>query len=152
MEIIEDIAIVAEVKDNKVLVKLPESDSCASCAVHGICQVGDNTSSHWIETDLRLQVGDKVKIFISPALKIMSSFIVFLLPVIMMIVIYLLIKYLIGGSENASIVGSVLSLGLSGLIIYAIDKKWSNKLRFEILERVSEEEYQQEISDENTLE
>lgn len=150
MEIIEDIAIVAEVQEHKVLVKLPESDSCASCAVHGICQVGDNTSSHWIETDLPLQVGDKVKIFISPALKIMSSFIVFLLPVIMMILVYLIIKYLLGASENFSILGSVLSLGLSGLIIYAIDKKWSKKLRFEIIERISEEEYQEEISDENT--
>jgi len=152
MEIIEDIAIVSEVKDHKVLVKLPESDSCASCAIHGICQVGDNTSSHWIDTDLRLQVGDKVKIFISPALKIMSSFIVFLLPVIMMILVYLIIKYLFMGSENASILGSVLSLGLSAVIIYALDKKWSEKLRFEIIERVSEEEYQEELSDENTPE
>ncbi|MDP8210980.1 MAG: SoxR reducing system RseC family protein [Candidatus Stygibacter australis] len=152
MQIIEDIAIVSEVKDRRVLVKLPESDSCASCAVHGICQVGENTSSHWIDTDLRLQVGDKVKIFISPALRIMSSFIVFLLPVIMMILVYLIFKYLFVSSENVSILGSVLSLGLSGLIIYAIDKKWSKKLRFEILERVSEEEYQQEISDEDTPE
>ncbi|MCF7912631.1 MAG: SoxR reducing system RseC family protein [Candidatus Cloacimonetes bacterium] len=150
MDIIEDIAIVQEVKDGKVLVKLPGSESCTSCAVHGICQAGDNLASHWIESDMDLQAGDKVKIFIAPALRIMSSIIIFLMPVVIMIFVYLAIKYPAGGSENLSILGSILSLGVSGVIIYFLDKKWIRKLRFEIVEKISEEQYLQESSDEDT--
>ena len=149
MDIIEDIAIVQEINNGKVLVKLPGSENCSGCAVHGICQAGDNIASHWIKTDMNLQLGDKVKIFIAPALRIVSSFIIFLMPVLMMLFVYLAIKYLAGGSENISIVGSILSLGLSGVIIWLIDKKWSGKLRYEIVEKLYEEDYLKESSDED---
>jgi len=149
MDIIEDIAIVSDVRGNEVLVEIPKPDSCESCAAHGICNKGDTTITHWITTDIKLAKGDYVKLFIAPSLKIASSFIIFLLPVLVMLVFYLIPRFLLHTSENISILLSVLSLGLSGLIIYYLDKSWGKKIKFEIVEKISEEEMQEEWDSED---
>ena len=149
MEIIEDIAVVQEVRVGKVQVKLPESVSCDTCAIKGFCHPNDKLKCHWIDTDLSFKVGDKVRIFISPAIRIVSSFIVFLFPIILMLIFYLMIKYLFSASENLAILGSILSLGISGLLIFFLDKKWGKKIKFEIIEKLNETEIETELSDED---
>lgn len=139
MDIIEDIAVVEEVSAGKVKVSLPQTDSCKSCAVHGFCHATE-AEGHWVETDLPLQQGDKVKMFIAPGLRIASSFIIFLLPVIMMLVFYLVSKYLISLSENLCILISILSLGVSGFLIWQLDKIWGKKVKYEIVGKYEEEE------------
>ena len=149
MEIIEDIAIVSEVRGNEVLVEIPKSDSCDSCAAHGICSKGETTVTHWITTDLRVVKGDYVRLFIAPSLRIASSFIIFMLPVLVMLVFYLIPRFILHTSENISILISILSLGVSGLIIYYLDKSWGKKIKFEIVGKVSEEEMQDEWDNED---
>ncbi len=149
MDIIEDIAIIQEVKAGKVLVQLPGSDSCDTCAVKGFCHQNDSKKCHWIDTDLSFEVGDKVRVFISPALRIISSFVVFMFPIIMMLIFYLMIKYLLSASENLAILGSILSLGVSVLLIFLLDKKLGKEIKFEIMEKVYEDEIEAEFSDEN---
>jgi len=134
MEIIEDVAIVKEVKDNKVLVEIAGAESCNSCSFKGMCSHKGEPRDIWVETEYELSQGDKVKLFISPALKIASSFTVFLLPIIIMLTFYLVSKYLFSISEDISILVSILSLGISGLLIWVFDKKWSKRIKFEIVE------------------
>lgn len=142
MQIIEDMAIVKEVRGREVLVELPKSESCDSCAVHGFCHQNDTPRQHWIKTDIELKAGDHVRIFLAPALKITSSIIVFLLPVVIMLAFYLIPKYVFSSSEDIAILVSILSLGVSGIVIYYLDKSWGKKIRFDIIEKlsISEEE------------
>ncbi|MCF7919490.1 MAG: SoxR reducing system RseC family protein [Candidatus Cloacimonetes bacterium] len=140
MEIIEDIAIVKEVRNKQVLVAIPRSESCESCAAHGLCHKGEEPATHWITSDLKLEKGDYVKLFISPALRITSGIIIFLLPVFIMLIFYLIPRFLLSATENISILSSILSLGVSGLVIYILDKSWGKRIRFEIVEKLSEED------------
>ncbi|MDP8269383.1 MAG: SoxR reducing system RseC family protein [Candidatus Tenebribacter davisii] len=132
----EDIAIVRKVEDNLVYVEIERSGSCEGCAVHGICNLNDKTIIHKIKTDRDLKVGDRIEIHIKPSLKIFSSFVVFIVPVLFMLCFYVMGKFLFKLSEDLSIVVSMLGLLLSGLIIYLIDKLYANKLNFKIIKKI----------------
>lgn len=132
----EDIAIVRKIEENIVQVEIERTGSCEGCAVSGICNSNNKIILHKIKTDLKLKIGDKVQVNIAPSLRIFSSFVVFIIPIITMLSFYLISKYLFKLSEDLSIVFSLLGLLLSGLFIYFIDKKFANKLSFKITKKL----------------
>jgi len=136
MENHEDIAVVKKIEKDFVYVEVERTGSCEGCAVSGICNSNDKTILHKIKTDMQLKINDKVKVDIAPSLRILSSLIVFIFPIITMIVFYLLSKFVIILSEDISIVISLFGLLISGLVIYFLDKKFENKLSFKILKKV----------------
>jgi positive regulator of sigma E activity len=132
----EDIAIVREIKDNIVQVEVERTGSCDGCAVSGICNSNEKTILHTIKTDQQLVLGDRVKVDIAPSLRVLSSFIVFIFPIIVMISFYLISKFLFNFNEDPSIVISMFGLLLSGLFIFLIDKRFANKLSFKIIKKL----------------
>lgn len=136
MENHEDIAVVRKIENNYVYVEVERAGSCEGCAVSLICNSNDKTIIHRIKTDLKLNINDKVKVDIAPSLRILSSFTVFIFPILTMLVFYLLSKYLFILNEDLSIVISLFGLLLSGLVIYLIDKKFENKLNFKIVTKL----------------
>jgi positive regulator of sigma E activity len=132
----EDIGIVTNIKNRIATVEIQKGGGCKSCSVSGICGGNDKTVTHKIQTELELQVGDKVRLFVSSGVKLFSSFIVFIFPILTMIIFYLLGKYILSFSENISILFSVTGILISGILIYIIDKKYANKLHFEIEEKI----------------
>ena len=136
MEYQEDIAIVKEYKNGIALVEIQKSEACNSCSMNKVCMGKDKSFLHNITTDMQLEIGDLVKIYISPGVKIFSSFIIFIFPVLSMIFFYFSGKYIFKLTENFSILLSFAGLFLSGVIIYIIDKKYSKKIHFEIVEKV----------------
>lgn len=136
MEYQEDIAIVKKYKNGITLVEIQKSEACNSCPMSKVCMGKDKSILHKITTDMQLEIGDLVKIYISPGVKIFSSFIIFIFPVLSMIFFYFSGKYIFKLTENFSILLSFAGLFLSGVIIYIIDKKYSKKIHFEIVEKV----------------
>ncbi len=136
MENHEDIAVVRKVENNFVHVEVERTVSCKGCAVSGICNANDKTILHKIKTDLKLKIGDRIQINIEPSLRIFSSFVVFIIPILTMLVFYLTSKYLFTLNEDISIVISLFGLLLSGLFIYIIDKIFANKLSFKIIKKL----------------
>ncbi|MDA3813574.1 MAG: SoxR reducing system RseC family protein [Candidatus Cloacimonetes bacterium] len=132
----EDIAVVRKIEANIVQVEIERTGSCEGCAVSGICNSNNKIILHKIKTDLKLMIGDKVQVNIAPSLRVFSSFVVFIFPIITMVSFYLISKYLFILNEDLSIVISLLSLLLSGLFIYLIDKKFENKLSFTITKKL----------------
>jgi len=132
----EDIAIVRKIEENFVHVEVERSGSCDGCAVSGICNSNERIILHKIKTELKLTIGDKVKVDIAPSLRIFSSFIVFIFPIITMLLFYVISKYVLIFSEDLSIVISLFGLLLSGLFIYLIDKKFENRLSFKIIKKL----------------
>ncbi|MEA2095239.1 MAG: SoxR reducing system RseC family protein [Candidatus Cloacimonadota bacterium] len=132
----EDIAVVRKSEGNFVHVEVERTGSCDGCAVSGICNANDKTILHKIKTDLKLEIGDRVHVNIAPSLRVFSSFVVFIIPILTMLSFYLISKYLFTFSEDISIVISMFGLLLSGLFIYIIDKIFANKLSFKITKKL----------------
>ena len=136
MENHEDIAVVRRTEKNFVHVEVERTGSCDGCAISGICNADDKIIMHKINTDLKLKIGDKVQVNIKPSLRVFSSFIVFIIPILTMLLFYLISKYLLNLIEGLSIIISMFGLLLSGLFIYIIDKIFVNKLNFKITKRL----------------
>jgi len=132
----EDIAVVRKIEENIVQVEIERTGSCEGCAASGICNSNNKIILHKIKTDLKLKIGDKVQVNIAPSLRVFSSFVVFIIPIITMLSFYLISKYLFKLNEDLSIIISLLGLLLSGLFIYLIDKKFANKLSFKITKKL----------------
>jgi positive regulator of sigma E activity len=132
----EDIAIVTAIQKSVITVELTKSGACNSCAMRGICMGKNASVQHDIESDLPLQIGDSVRIFIEPKYKLLSSFLLFIFPILVMILIYLLCFFVFNWQESISILITFASLIPSGIFIYLIDKKLRHKLQGKILEKV----------------
>ena len=132
----EDIAVVRKIEGYFVHLEVERTGSCDGCAVSGICNTSVKTILHKIKTDLKLVIGDRVHVNIAPSLRVFSSFVVFIIPILTMLSFYLTSKYLFALNEDLSIVISMFGLLLSGLFIYIIDKIFANKLSFKITKKL----------------
>jgi positive regulator of sigma E activity len=132
----EDLAVVKEIKDGFVFIEMQTSGSCDKCAMHGICQGMDKKLQHKMRTDMELSEGDLIRVQVSASMMVFSSFIIFIFPILSMLLFYGLGKYLFRFSENFSILFSFAGLILSGITIYFIDKKYTEKIIFKIIEKV----------------
>lgn len=130
----EEIAVVKEVRRDGVVIEIAKGGGCDSCAISGVCMGKDNIVTHFVYTDRKLNVGDRVRFEVNPATRIGSAALLFLFPLVMLVAFYLLAKYVVGWSENISIISSFGGLLLSGLIIWRFDRMLGHKINFEIVE------------------
>ncbi len=129
----EDIAIVKKIEKDHIIVEMIRTDACKNCALNGMCQSNEKAVMHRIHTEKKFQEGDRIKVHIAPKLRILSSFLLFIFPILTMILFYLLGKFVLAASETFSILISLFGVLCSGVIIYFIDKKFTNKLNLEIM-------------------
>src|SRR6056297_3504819 len=134
-ENIADVAVVKQIDGDNVVLEIEQTDSCNACAMHGICHAGDKKVIHKVKSDLQLAVGDRVKIFLEPGLRILSSFLIFIFPILIMVLFYLGSKLIFSLSENNAILVSIISLLLSGFAIYRLDKTMAKRIKFKIVEK-----------------
>jgi len=134
----EDRAKVIDLFPGGVVIEIEKSGSCNSCAISGVCGGADSSFVHRLKTDMKLDLGDIIEISISSGVKLLSSFIVFILPILSMILFYFIAKFAIKLPENFAILISFVGLLLSGFAIYILDKKFAKKIHFEIIGRVKE--------------
>jgi len=126
-------AVVNEIIGNHIFVEMEQSDSCESCTMGGVCHTNGKSITHKIKADLKVKIGDKLQVEVSPKLRILSSFIIFIFPIITMIIFYLTAKFGLNFKEDFAIVISLFGLLFSGLVIYFIDKKYADKLELKII-------------------
>lgn len=132
----EDLGRVLKIEGDYAVVEMIKGGSCDSCAIHGFCGAGDKTIQHRIKTNLNLKPNDTVKVFIAPQFRLLSSFILFILPILAMIGFYF-IGNAVFGTEGRSILTSLAGLLLCTYGIYIFDKKYaSRKIKFEILGKI----------------
>jgi len=133
---IEDLGRVVKVEGEYAVVEMIKGAGCDSCAMHGFCGSGDKTVQHRIKTDIVLKPNDTVKVFVAPQFRILSSFILFIIPILAMIGFYF-VGSAIFGTEGRSILTSLAGLLLCTYGIYLFDKKYaSRKIKFEILGKI----------------
>ena len=132
----EDLAVVKEVHPHFILVEMQRGEACASCGLHGFCHTADNPVTHKIYTEETYRVGDLFQIEISAGVRIVTSLLVFLVPILLMILFYTVARFALNFSDSLAIPISFGGLLLSGLIIAVIDKKYGRKVNFEIKNKV----------------
>ncbi len=111
---------------NVYTLELGNTSGCHGCLLARVC--GAQHKRVQVRSDLGLSVGQKVGVEVKASDRILSSFVVFVVPVMLMIVFYFL-----GGlfldAESKQTIFSFLGLGLGGLLIKFIDKKAKIKVR-----------------------
>jgi len=126
----EDMGTVIEVEGKKVRVEVVRSGGCKTCSMQSFC-FGRNTPAVFdVESELELKPGDRVELEIAPASRIISSLLVFGLPILC-----LFLGYLIGSiwlDELASIGIAFAATALSYIILKLIDRKFGKKVQVRI--------------------
>lgn len=126
----EDIGTVVSVRGKLVKVELVRGSGCKSCSLRGMC-FGRNTPAVFeLESDLNLVPGDRVQLMIAPSTRVLTSLMVFGLPLLC-----LFAGYLIGSlwlAELPSVGIAFAATALSFFIMRKIDKKFGNRLQVRI--------------------
>ena len=127
---LEDVGTVVAANGNKVRVELVRGSGCKSCTMRGMC-FGRNTPAVFdLESDLDLVPGDRVQLEISPSTRVLSSLLVFGLPMLC-----LFASFLIASRWLAELPAIGIAFGataLSFLLMKQIDKRFGNRLQVRI--------------------
>jgi sigma-E factor negative regulatory protein RseC len=110
---IEETGSIVELKGKQIAKVLCEKQSfCAHCASMESCQVGNDGRSRLVEAHNQLgaKVGDRVKLATSTRTFLQSSFILYIVPLLFLIV----------GAVSGQLVGSYVQLGIDPNLLSAI--------------------------------
>ena len=123
-----DVGTVVDIQNGLALVTYSRSDACNTCKLKAFCfQKGGDVTTLTMKNTLNAKTGDKIKFEISPQIRILSSFLVFILPIIFMIGSYFICKSAIGLSESVSIIVSLVSIAVAFIVVKIIDGQIKKK-------------------------
>jgi sigma-E factor negative regulatory protein RseC len=110
---IEEVGTVVELKGKLVAVVMcTKSSLCENCATNGNCALGDDDKSRLIEVQnaLNAQVGEQVRIATTTKSFLQSSFLLYIVPLIALVV----------GAIVGKLVGENVSTGLDPNLLSAV--------------------------------
>lgn len=123
-----DVGTVVDIQNGLAIVKYSRSDACNTCKLKAFCfQKGGDVTTLTMKNALNAKTGDTIQFEISPQVRILSSFLVFILPIIFMIGSYFLCKSAIGLSESVSILVSLVSIAVAFIVVKIIDGQIKKK-------------------------
>jgi len=123
-----DVGTVVDIQNGFAVVEYSRSDACNTCKLKAFCfQKSGDVNTLTMKNELNVKKGDKIQFEISAQMRILSSFLVFILPIIFMIGSYFLCKSAIGLSENISIIISLVSIVAAFIVVKIIDGQIKKK-------------------------
>lgn len=124
----KDYGKVVDISGDIVRVEVERKIQCRGCKLESLCfHQGKEKTIFEVPNTLDARKGDTVEIAIEPQMRILSAFLVYILPIVFMILTYLVCSSLIGLSENWSILASICAVPLTFLILKQLDKLFSKK-------------------------
>ena len=144
----EEEGIVVKTDRKIARVKITRSASCATCAIAESCPfnlAAPKDWQVWARNELNAKVGDKVKIAIAPSRYLLIAALIFIFPVSVLIVTYLLAK-VFGANENLSVAISVTFAFLTYFIIRGIDRSSMRETSYKVVEILSRASAENEIN------
>ncbi|MBN2017302.1 MAG: SoxR reducing system RseC family protein [Candidatus Cloacimonetes bacterium] len=123
-----DVGKVVDIQKENAIIEFSRSEACNTCKLKAFCfhKEGDVTKLT-IKNDLGAKIGDDIQFEINPQMRILSSFLVFILPIIFLIGSYFLFKSAFGISENLSILLSIVSVAVAFVVVKLIDNQIKKK-------------------------
>lgn len=107
---------VAAVDEKYAYIAMKLNSGCKSCSSKALCFSGDKPVPLKVKNSHGLQVGDLVEIELSSHTKLSAGFLLFLFPLILLIVGYLL-GSMINNSESYGMIGAGIGFGISIMIL-----------------------------------
>jgi len=110
---IEETGTIVELKGKHVAVVMcQKSSACQHCATAGACSLGDDNRSRLVDAHnpLGAGIGDKVRIVTSTRSFLQSSFVLYIIPIIALVI----------GAVAGKLVGEQFALGLDPNLLSAI--------------------------------
>lgn len=133
-EEIQDRGLVTAVGSGIASVEVLRGEGCNSCGLHGICFSKNTPAVFQIHTELPLQVGDKVELYISAEGRVLASLLIFGLPVLFLVLGFLIANQFM--AELPSIILAFLAMTLSFFIIKLFDRRWEQRFQIEIVRKL----------------
>ncbi|HOV16481.1 MAG TPA: SoxR reducing system RseC family protein [Candidatus Cloacimonadota bacterium] len=129
-EITEDIGVVTAVQDNRITVEIAKGGGCKSCSMYSFCGGNESKLTVNFNTDGGYRIGDKVKVDISAGIRVLSSLIIFGLPLVALFAFFLIARQFT--SEPYAILIGFGGLLLSFLIVKILDKKMAKRINYRL--------------------
>ena len=129
----EDIGTITSITGNKITVEIPKGGGCKSCSMHGICGTNSTPIILTFDTDGTYRMGDKVRVSVSSNIKLLSTVIVYLLPLAALFAFYLIARNYM--QELGAILAGFIGLCLSFLVVRFLDKKIGKHINFQLGEK-----------------
>jgi positive regulator of sigma E activity len=129
----EDIGTVVAINGRKVTLEICPTEGCASCSMSGVCGAGNKNRYFTLETDQPVEIGDQVTLQIHGGSEVVSSLVLFLLPILFMIFGFVLGRFILGLKEGSAVLISILGLGLSFFVVRLIDHFYGKKMFMTII-------------------
>lgn len=110
---IEEYGTIVELKSKQVATVLCQRNSaCDHCASNGSCQIGDDSQTMLVEAfnQIGAQVGERVKVVTSTKNFLQSSFVLYIVPIIGLLI----------GALAGQAIGESFSLGIDPNLLSAI--------------------------------
>ena len=127
-ETTNEIGIVVNIKNNIAFIEVEKGNSCTNCKLKSLCFHNENEKATFkIKNILHAKKGDKVVFVIETKIRILSSFIIYIVPIISLVTTYSVFNYIFNTSENLSILLALISIPLSYFLLRFIDKIFARK-------------------------
>ncbi len=130
----EQYGIVLKTKNKKALVNIIKNPDCdKACSECNLC--GNKEVTQWVENVAGAEVGEKVKIAIKPTPFLAMSFTIYILPIILVVLVYFIVNSIFGevAADLSSIITAILSIVLVLFLGGRVFKK--EKFEYQITER-----------------
>ncbi|MCB5249952.1 MAG: SoxR reducing system RseC family protein [Candidatus Cloacimonadales bacterium] len=121
-----EVGVVVQVNQDTIWIERTTLDGCKSCSMSGVCGSSNQAQLEFPNND-NYQLGDLVDIHIASSTRLLSSFIVFILPILIFISTFSLSFYVFHYSEPLSIGLSFLSLIIAFGAILVFDRLLAKK-------------------------
>ena len=116
-----DKGFVKKTDDKYAYIEMMLNSSCKSCSNKGVCMAGDKPALLKIPNKYELTTGDRIDIELTSGTKLISGFLLFIFPILMMIIGYY-IGYKVEPSDGAGMIGSLFGLIVGGILLMVINK------------------------------
>ncbi|MEJ2635260.1 MAG: SoxR reducing system RseC family protein [Calditrichia bacterium] len=117
-----EIGRVKAVQGNDAVISLQSNSRCGACSAKFSCALGEAMSREiTIPNTLHCSVGNKVEISYKSSSKILSTFVIFLLPIVLLLAGYFLGSYEFD-TQNMGILGSVAGLIAGAILLWVLNR------------------------------
>ena len=130
-ENVYETGIIKSVSGKEIHVERTNIGACKSCSIGSFCGMKDK-SEIIVNSEDTYEIGERVELMISPSVRVWSSLLVFITPIVFLILFYILAIYVFGLNEGWAVFLSILGSGLGFVLLKGIDGRYGKRFEVQI--------------------